>query len=63
MPIYEYICEECKHEFEYYVISSNQEEPICPKCYSKKVEKLISGSSFHLKGGGWFSDGYQKKKP
>jgi predicted nucleic acid-binding Zn ribbon protein len=31
----------------------------CPTCRSK-VTKLVSASSFHLKGGGWYADGYQK---
>jgi predicted nucleic acid-binding Zn ribbon protein len=32
----------------------------CPTCRSK-VTKLISASAFTLKGGGWYSDAYQKK--
>ena len=36
---------------------------ICPKCKAKKVEKLISQTSFHLKGGGWGSDLYAGPKP
>lgn len=32
----------------------------CPTCRSK-VEKLVSAAAFHLKGGGWYVDGYQKK--
>jgi putative FmdB family regulatory protein len=61
MPIYEYTCNGCNHGFEYYIISSNQDDPICPKCYSKDVKKQISGSSFRLKGEGWADQGYQKK--
>ena len=34
----------------------------CPKCKAKKVEKLISATSFQLKGGGWYSDLYASKK-
>ena len=36
---------------------------VCPKCKAKKVEKLISQTSFHLKGGGWYSDLYAGPKP
>lgn len=35
----------------------------CPKCKAKKVEKLISQTSFTLKGGGWYSDLYAGPKP
>ena len=36
---------------------------VCPKCKAKKVEKLISQTSFSLKGGGWYSDLYAGPKP
>jgi predicted nucleic acid-binding Zn ribbon protein len=35
----------------------------CPKCKGRKVEKLISQTSFSLKGGGWYSDLYAGPKP
>ena len=38
------------------------EDPLttCPDC-SGAVKKLVSVSSFHLKGGGWYTDGYTSK--
>jgi hypothetical protein len=33
---------------------------VCPDC-SGPVKKLMSRSSFQLKGGGWYSDGYSSK--
>lgn len=62
MPIYEYACEKCDHEFE--VEQRITEDPIktCPKCKSRKVKKLISQTSFVLKGGGWYSDLYSSSK-
>lgn len=36
---------------------------VCPKCKKRKVEKLISQTSFQLKGGGWYSDLYASAKP
>ena len=57
MPIYEYKCNECDHVFE--AIQKFSDDPLteCPECKGK-VEKLISQSAFHLKGGGWYKDGY-----
>lgn len=52
MPIYEYACSKCKNNFEEIVFSST-EDINCPKCKSKKVEKLMSGFSY--KSGGSFS--------
>jgi putative FmdB family regulatory protein len=57
MPLYEYRCVDCGNEFE--VMQKFSDEPIaeCAEC-SGRVEKLISRSSFQLKGGGWHADGY-----
>lgn len=40
MPIYEFICKNCKEEFELLVYS--KEEEVCPKCGSKNLTKKIS---------------------
>jgi len=57
MPLYEYRCSACGKEFE--VIQKFSDPPLseCPDCGSQ-VEKLISSTSFVLKGGGWYKDGY-----
>ena len=59
MPIYEYACPKCG-EFE--VTQRITEEPLkkCPTCKSK-VRKLISSTSFQLKGSGWYVTDYAKK--
>lgn len=58
MPVYEYACEKCQHEFE--VEQRISDDPIrtCPKCRARKVKRLISRTSFVLKGSGWYSDLY-----
>lgn len=57
MPIYEYECDHCSKTFE--VKQSINDAPLsaCPSC-GQPVRKLISASSFLLKGGGWYADGY-----
>ena len=64
MPIHEYKCtnEECQkfdEEFEA-MMKINDSPAKCLKC-GEELERLISKSSFHLKGGGWAEDGYSKK--
>ncbi len=57
MPIYEYECESCNTVSE--VVQRISEKPLaeCPHC-SGAVRKIVSRSAFHLKGGGWYNDGY-----
>jgi putative FmdB family regulatory protein len=62
MPTYEYRCEKCEHEFERE--QRITEDPIkkCPACGSLRARRLISATSFVLKGGGWYSDLYSSSK-
>ena len=62
MPVYEYRCNACGHEFEEQQKMADAPIKICPKCTEEKVERLISRTSFHLKGGGWYSDLYGSSK-
>lgn len=57
MPVYEYECQECDNVFE--VQQKIADDPLseCPTCHAP-VKKLMSMSSFQLKGGGWYADGY-----
>ena len=63
MPIYEYECEKCSHEFEREQRITDDPVKTCPKCKARRVKKLISRTSFVLKGGGWYSDLYSSTKP
>ncbi len=62
MPLYEYGCSDCGHEFELMQKMSDPNPSNCPECSGVHVEKLMSTGAFHLKGGGWYSDGYSKEK-
>jgi putative FmdB family regulatory protein len=35
----------------------------CPSCGMQSLERLISATSFQLKGGGWYKDLYSSSKP
>jgi len=58
MPVYEYLCEKCEHEFEREQRITDNPVKTCPSCKARRVKKLISQTSFVLKGGGWYADGY-----
>ncbi len=49
MPIYEYHCSQCEHEFEKLVFNSS-EKIVCPKCKSKKVNRMMSAFAFSSGG-------------
>ncbi|MBC8209059.1 MAG: zinc ribbon domain-containing protein [Desulfobulbaceae bacterium] len=57
MPVYEYECSDCKKIFEVQQRMADKPLTGCPECEGS-VKKLMSMSSFQLKGGGWYADGY-----
>lgn len=60
MPIYEYECTKCNKIHE--VIQKFSDDPLknCPDC-GGEVRKLISPSTFILKGTGWYVTDYARK--
>jgi putative FmdB family regulatory protein len=59
MPIYEYHCNKCG-DFETMQRMSDKPLTTCPTC-RRKVTKLISSTTFHLKGSGWYVTDYARK--
>jgi putative FmdB family regulatory protein len=59
MPIYEYRCGKCG-DFETMQKMSDKPLTTCPTC-RRKVTKLISSTSFQLKGSGWYVTDYARK--
>lgn len=58
MPIYDYACQKCGHEFEREQRIVDDPIKKCPACGALKAKRLISKTSFVLKGGGWYNDLY-----
>lgn len=61
MPTYEYACEGCGNNWEVEQRITEAALTECPSCKAPKAQRLISGSRFLLKGGGWYADGYGSK--
>jgi putative FmdB family regulatory protein len=61
MPIYEYACQACGHEFE--IIQKMVDLPLeqCPACTEKTLKKKISAAGFRLKGTGWYETDFKNK--
>ena len=57
MPVYEYECSDCQSVVEIQQKISEPPLTSCPECQGP-VKKLMSMTSFQLKGGGWYADGY-----
>jgi putative FmdB family regulatory protein len=49
MPIFEYVCKECQHQFEALVYG--QQKAACPKCESKRLEPKLSVFAVSAKAG------------
>ncbi len=59
MPLYEYRCGACGHEFE--TLQKMSDEPLlhCPVCDEPSLRKLVSAAGFRLKGGGWYETDFK----
>lgn len=63
MPTYEYLCSNCKNQWEEVQKISEPAITVCPKCSKATAHRQISGGNFILKGGGWYADLYSSSKP
>lgn len=61
MPVYEYQCSACGRVEEAFQKISDLPLEACPQCKGQ-LKKLISQSSFHLKGSGWYVTDYGGSK-
>ncbi len=59
MPIYEYACKACEHEFE--TLQKISDAPLvdCPQCGEAELRKKVSAAAFRLKGGGWYETDFK----
>lgn len=61
MPIYEYQCNECGHQFEAMRKVSDGPPDACPACGKDALQKLVSRVGFRLKGTGWYETDFKTK--
>ncbi len=60
MPLYEYVCQDCKRKIE--VLQRLRERPlkICPHCGGKKLKKAFSAPAIQFKGSGFYITDYAR---
>ena len=65
MPIYEYVCNDCGHEFDALQKMSDPSLSDCPACKKSALKKKISAPGFRLSGSGWYETDFKNagKKP
>ncbi len=61
MPIYEYRCDACGEDLEVTQRITADKLVDCPACDEPKLRRLISRTSFMLKGSGWYATDYAGK--
>jgi putative FmdB family regulatory protein len=61
MPLYEYQCESCGHQFEQIQKFSDPLVDTCPRCGGGPVRKLLSSPAIQFKGSGWYITDYARK--
>ncbi|MDR1315121.1 MAG: zinc ribbon domain-containing protein [Deltaproteobacteria bacterium] len=59
MPIYEYECASCGKITEAAQRMSDPPLTVCPECQGE-LRKIMSRTSFQLKGSGWYTTDYKK---
>jgi len=62
MPIYEYRCDDCGHEFDALQKLSDERLKDCPACEAATLRRLVSAPSFRLKGAGWYETDFKSDK-
>ena len=62
MPVYEYECTHCHHHCDKMQKISDPIMKQCPECSNNTLVKLMSATSFQLKGTGWYATDFKNKK-
>jgi putative FmdB family regulatory protein len=61
MPNYEYECKSCGGRFEVIQKFSDPALTVCKLCNAETIRKVLSPTSFVLKGSGWYATDYASK--
>ena len=62
MPIYEYECKNCHHQFDLMQKINDPPAKQCPQCFETTVIRLVSPAGFQLKGTGWYATDFKNQE-
>jgi putative FmdB family regulatory protein len=62
MPTYDYLCDDCEHQFELFQSIKEDAKKQCPECGKKKLRRLIGpGAAIVFKGSGFYTTDYRSE--
>ncbi len=62
MPTYEYVCDDCEHNFEVFLKMSDDPLSVCPECGKEKLRQILSGGlGVNFRGKGFYINDGKKK--
>jgi putative FmdB family regulatory protein len=61
MPIYDFACAACGHQFERLQKLSDADPTICPSCGANSISRQVTAPSFRLAGAGWYETDFKKE--
>ena len=62
MPTYDYLCDGCGHEFEFFQSISSPVKRKCPECKKSKLRRLFgTGAAVVFKGSGFYETDYRSE--
>lgn len=62
MPTYDYICDQCAHEFEAFESIKADPQKVCPQCHAETLRrKLGPGAAILFKGSGFYQTDYRSE--
>ena len=62
MPTYDYICDDCKHEFEAFESIKADPQKVCPECRKETLRRKIGpGAAVLFKGSGFYQTDYRSE--
>ena len=60
MPIYDFACSNCGHDFERLQKLSDADTAVCPACGKASESRKVTAPSFRLAGSGWYETDFKK---
>jgi putative FmdB family regulatory protein len=62
MPTYDYVCDQCQHEFEAFESIKADPQTVCPECTQPRLRRKIgAGAAILFKGSGFYQTDYRSE--